>query len=72
MRGGGEGFTEASVIIKNKIILNKYRTFVTILRLPPLDGYGKEVFFMDVAISFVISFAASVIAYFVCKWFDGR
>lgn len=32
----------------------------------------KEVFPMEILGTFVISIAASVIAYYICKWLDGE
>ena len=32
--------------------------------------YGKEVRLMETVVTFVLSVAASVVAYYICKWLD--
>lgn len=44
--------------------------YAIIFLLPPLDWYGKGVNYVELFISFVISVAASIVAYYVCKWLD--
>ena len=40
--------------------------------LHSVPSNGKEVFLMDGAISFILSVVASVVGYYVCKWFDEK
>lgn len=41
-----------------------------LLALRPCNG--KEVIVMDGVISFLVSVAARVVGYLVCKWLDGK
>ena len=38
--------------------------------LPPLDRQRKGVYRLDFILSFLLSVAASVFAYYICKWLD--
>lgn len=38
----------------------------------PKTGRGKGVLVLNLAISFLFSVAASVVAYYICKWLDGE
>lgn len=53
--------------------LQKMSDYV-ILFLPPYSVpiHGKEVKSMNGVLSFVLSIAASVIAYYICKWIDKK
>ena len=34
-------------------------------------GNGKEVFIMDLALSFIVAVAAGVVCHYIIKWLDG-
>ena len=42
-----------------------------IILLPPLDWYGKGVYYMEMLVSFVIAVAAGVACHYIIKWLDG-
>ena len=39
-------------------------------RYRPDTGDRKGVYHMDILLSFILSVLASVVAYYLCKWFD--
>ena len=49
-----------------------FRELYDILRkLPPLDRYRKGVYIMNLFGSFIVSVAASIVAYYICRWLSG-
>ena len=49
-----------------------YRTnYDIIVELPPLDRYRKGVYIMNLFGSFIVSVAASIVAYYICRWLSG-
>ena len=42
------------------------------MAVPPTLSGRKEVGTLEIVITFFVSVAASVVAYYICKWLDGK
>jgi len=48
------------------------RTYDILIMLPPPILVQREVFVMDLALSFIVAVAAGVVCHYIIKWLDNN